>query len=87
MENEAIHLNKTNGIIRRYYAENHITEYSIKNKQKNSTAIGKLDADGGRHIKAANSITEFPRTISGCLKEDRLHNEVIRKQLRGTSVV
>jgi len=34
VENEAINLNKTNGIIRRYYAENHIKEYSIKNKQK-----------------------------------------------------
>lgn len=87
MENEAINLSTTNGIIRRHYAENHTAEYSIKNKQKNSTGIGNLDADGGRHIKAASLITEFPRTISGCLKEDRLHNQVIRKQLRGTSVV
>jgi hypothetical protein len=34
VENEAVNLNKTNGIIRRYYAENHIAKYSIINKQK-----------------------------------------------------
>jgi hypothetical protein len=34
VENEAINLNKTNGMIRRYYEEYHIAEYSIKNKQK-----------------------------------------------------
>jgi hypothetical protein len=34
VENEAINLKQTNGIIRRYYAESNIAKHSIKNKQK-----------------------------------------------------
>jgi hypothetical protein len=37
VENEANNFNKTNGIIRRYYSESHIVEYSIENKQKIAT--------------------------------------------------
>jgi hypothetical protein len=37
VENEANNLNKTNGIIRRYYADNHRVEYPITNKQKTAS--------------------------------------------------